>query len=106
MSQPQLVDVLRLWRLGLPTGMSVHVHEARHDVVPGEVDLTLGLTRTTPIVDRHPGKAHRLDLGNAIALDDDIHGSLRGSAGPVDNRGASQDESAVGAARPHRARSG
>lgn len=95
MGHPELVDVLGLGRLGLTTGVSVHVHEAGHDVVPREVDLALGIFRATFLADGYAWETHRLDLDYAIALDDDVHRSPRWGAGPVDDRGTPQDEPAV-----------
>jgi hypothetical protein len=75
--------------------VGVHIHEAWQDVHAGHVDLARGTFWAPVLVDRRHGEAHGADLDNAVVLDDDVDRAQRRTAGAIDVRAASEDESLV-----------
>ena len=86
--QPQLVGVAHVRRLAAARTVHVHVHEAGHHVHALAVDLVIEIARLAIGLlgqSRPAGLPHRCDL---VALDHDVHGAQRRTAGAVDQRDA------------------
>ena len=73
----------------------MHVDEAGQHVVAGQVDFTRGVARTASFVDRHAGEADAADLGDPVALHNNVDRAQRRAARTVDIGHATQDESLV-----------
>src|SRR5690606_16753128 len=70
-AQPQLVDVFRRGALLLAADVAVHVDDAGHHVVAGEVDLAAAGGEPGPLalVDARIGATDDLHVDDAVALD-------------------------------------
>ena len=97
MAHPELEDVLRRRALPLATDVGVHVYEARHHVVTGEIDLLVALPGLgAPVgIDRHAGVPDAADSNDAVLLDHDVDWPGRGGARSIDQGRVAQDQAVV-----------
>ncbi len=93
-THPQLVDIGCGHALLFAADVRVHVDEPGHHVVTAQIDLASarGELRAIRRFLDAAGRAHRHDLHDAIAGDDDIGRAERRRAGAVDHGRVTQDE--------------
>ena len=99
MRQPQAIGIA--WVIGLfgVTIMAVHVDESGHDIHAGGIDFAGGAARFTVGAQRQARRAGGPDLGDAIALDDDVGRAIGRAAIAGDDGGAADDQQRIGAVR-------